>query len=466
VDRARKASANAAPFVIVFLGVFVGASASRLVAITSHTLCWHGARRTREACERLPPTMRRLDLPPGLGQDLIMADDVVPSWIPRDDAGQRGINVRHRQVAGSGFHLTGHAHSSEQIDYIKDGAAALGPVAYSLLRAESFSLYEHRGKRMGSTVFWLEKLTARAEKVSRLDEGGAHKLFRQNAPLYVWDLIGFVSETCEHLACVFDSLRRYRARKVTDLGVAMLGFEKPAFEVFASSAFEDLAWWRAELGTFPDEDRFALLTSRQQELMIESCKALDARMVLALSTVRFIYTKDLHRVAVRRRHAASLLDPERGLAWVSSDPVEAKSDVRVLEDGALAVADTDGRGGPVVELLLPLSWALINDLFGCVKQARWLVHALSWAALGRVENPSHLPFVFDDEVAVPDRLVAEWDGLMCAYTGLDPAGIAAQRKEWRRIDETIEAAERPTPSANRAQRRHPSRQSRKRTRSS
>jgi hypothetical protein len=136
---------------------------------------------------------------------------------------------------------------------------------------------------MGSTVFWLQKLTARAEKVSRLDEGGAHKLFRQNAPLYVWDLIGFVSETCEHLACVFDSLRRYRAGKVTDLGVAMLGFEKPAFEVFASSAFEDLAWWRTELGTFPDEARFALLTSRQQELMIESCKAVDARMVLALS---------------------------------------------------------------------------------------------------------------------------------------------------------------------------------------
>jgi hypothetical protein len=146
--------------------------------------------------------------------------------------------------------------------------------------------------------------------------------------------------------------------------------------------------------------------------------------------------------------------------------VEAKNDVRVLEDGALAVADTDGRGGPVVELLLPLSWALINDLFGCVKQARWLVHALAGAALGRVENPSHLPFVFDDELKMPGRQVVEWDGLMCAYTGLDSAVMAAQRTEWRRIAETIEAAERPTPSPNRGQRRHPSRQSRKRTHSS
>jgi hypothetical protein len=386
-----------------------------------------------------------------------MTYGMVPSWIPRDDGGQRGVNVRRRPITGSGFHLAGHDHSAEQIDYIKEGAAALGPVAYSLLRAETFSLYEHRGKRLGSTLDWLMKLSTRAEKVSRLDEEGSRKLFRQNAPLYVWDLVGFVYETCEHLACVFNSLRRFRAGEVTDLGATMLGFDEPAFEVFSSPEFEDLAWWRTELGSIPDGTRFALLTPRQQDLMIESSEVLEKRLVLALSTVRVIYTKDLHRLAIRRRHAVSLLDPERALAWVSSDPEEAKSDVRVMENGALAVADTDGRNGPVVELILPLTRALINDLFGCVKQARWLVHALAGAAVSRVENPSHLAFSFDDDVPLGSRDVAEWDGLLCAYTGLDPAVLATQRAARSRMEATIEAAERPNAGLNRAQRREESR---------
>lgn len=258
-------------------------------------------------------------------------------------------------------------------------------------------------------------------------------------------------------------LRRYRSGEVSDLGAAMLGFEKPAFDVFASAEIEDLSWWRDELGTVPNEDRFGLLTDQQQALMIESCEALDARMIQALSTVRYCYTKDLHRLAIRRRHAVSLLDAERGLAWVSQDPQEAKGDIEAFELGALAVADTDGRVGPVVELLLPLSWALINELFGCLKEARWLVHVLSWAALGRVENPSHLPFVFDDEVSPPASRAVEWDGLMCTYTGLDPQGLEAERKRKQRRAEIIEEAERTEPSPNRAQRRQTSRQSRNRT---
>jgi hypothetical protein len=386
-------------------------------------------------------------------QDLLMANEVVPTWIPRDDAGQRGINVRRRPIAGAGFHLAGHDHSSDQRDFIKEGAAALGPVAYSLLRAEQFSLYKHRGKRMGSTVDGLHALTALAEKVSRIDEEGSRKLFRQSAPLYVWDLVGFVYEVCEHLACVFESLHRYRAGEVTDLGAAMLDFGTTTYKVFLSPEFADLDWWRNELGYMPDEAQFALLTERQQALMIESQKALDARMVQALSTVRFIYTEDLHRLAIRRRHGASLLDPERGLAWVSTDLEEAKGDVEAMDLGVLAVADTDGRGGPVVELFVPLSWALINDLYGCVKHARWLVHALAWAVLSRVENPSRLPFVFDEEAPLDSRDAADWDGLMCAYTGLDPAAFTAHREFVRRTLATVEAAERPDARLNRAQRR-------------
>jgi hypothetical protein len=395
-----------------------------------------------------------------------MAGEVVPSWIPRAEPGSPNVvDIRHRPVVGAGFHLSGHDHASQETDYIKDGATALGPLAYSLLRAETFSLYGHRAKRMGSTLDWLRRLTARAEKVYRIDQEAGRKIFRQNAPLYAWDLVGFVYETCEHLACVFDSLRRYRAREIDDLGAAMLGFEKPAFDVFASSEFVDLSWWRAELGTVPDEERFKLLTAPQQDLLIESRNALDARMNRALSTVRYFYTKDLHRVAIRRRHAVSLLDPERGLAWVSEDPEDAERDARVMELGALAVADTDGRDGPVVELLLPLSWSLVNNLFGCLEEARWLVHVLSWAALGRVEHPSHLPFVFDDSVELLPSQAAEWDRLTCAYTGLAPEGLAIERQRAIERQDIIEAAERPAPSMNRAQRRHSSRQSGKRKRS-
>jgi hypothetical protein len=112
----------------------------------------------------------------------------------------------------------------------------------------------------------------------------------------------------------------------------------------------------------------------------------------------------------------------------------------------LAATDDDVQA----TVLLPLSWALINELFGCLREARWLVHAISWAALGRVENPSRLPFVFDDEVALPASRAVEWDVLMCDYTGIDPQDLQAEQRERQRRADIIAAAERPGPSPNRA----------------
>ena len=392
-----------------------------------------------------------------------MADEVVPGWVPRGRTGSgRGLDIRHRPITNAAFHLPDHTHFGVSPDFIGNGAATLGPVAYSLLRAESFSLYEHRGKHVGSSVAWLRGLAARAEKIARIDPLGGRKLFRQNAPLYIWDLIGLVYETCEHLACVFDSLSRYRAGSAPDLGVAMLDYAETTLHVFDSPAFNDLTWWQAELGTVPDPARFAMLSPLQQRLMVDSRSALDTRLALAIATIREIYTDDLHRIAVRRRHSVSLLDAERGLAWISADHDEGASDAQALADGALAVADKDRRGGFAVELLLPISSSLINDLVGCLHQARWLVHTLSWATLSRAENPSHLPFVFDEDLPLQEDLSADWDSLMCTYTGIEPSALEEERKAKQRRSEVIGAAERVAPANNRATRREASRQSRKR----
>jgi hypothetical protein len=177
-------------------------------------------------------------------------------------------------------------------------------------------------------------------------------------------------------------------------------------------------------------------------------------MILALSTVRFIYTKDLHRLAIRRRHAVSLLDVERGLAWVSQDAEEGKADLEALEAGGLAVADTDGKEGPIVELILPLSRAMLNELFGCLIQARWLVEAVSWATLGRVENPSRIPFVFDMDARTSARSQSEWDGLLSAYTGIDLEYIEKHGREKRARVDVLATLDRPKAPRSRAERRH------------
>ncbi len=353
---------------------------------------------------------------------------------------------------GNPVHFGGHVHEQAATDFIVDAASKLGPVAYSLLRAAAFSLRSHRGVRLLAATRGYEAAAERAREIWKIDQERGSRYWRMNGRLYMWDIVQVVHEVCEDLAGTFEAVRRCEADASLDLGLELLRYHGAADNVIGSQAFGDEAWWQSELEISPDPARYARLTAEQQAVLDQVLRVAKSRLPVALSTVRSIYTHSLHRVAARNRHGMALLEADQALAWVDKRDAEGRADMEALASGGLAVADTEGR--VIVELLMPNSTDVCNELMRCLDEANWLFQSLCNCLLQRAESPSgaSIPDVGQNPTSAAEEK-ARVD-VTVAYGGYDPDDYARQMtfvEETEAVRAKVEKRE----TTNRAQKRHP-----------
>jgi hypothetical protein len=335
-----------------------------------------------------------------------------------------------------------------------DAASKLGPVAYSLLRAATFSLQSHRGVRLLAATRGYDAAAKKSREIWKIDPERGSRYWRMNGRLYLWDSVQILHEVCEDLSGTFEAVWRCEADASLDLGLELLKYHGAADKVIGSEAFGNEAWWRSEIEIDSDPARYAVLTADQQSVLNQTLGVAEARLSVALSTVRSIYTHELHRVAARNRHGMALLEPDQALAWVDKRDEEGRADMEALASGALAVADTDGRA--IVELLMPNSTAVRDELMKCLNEANWLFQSICNSLLQRAESPAgvSIPDVGQNPNSVPEQKARM--ELTVAYGGYDPDDYARQMafvEESDVVRARVEKREMP----NRAQRRHPPR---------
>jgi hypothetical protein len=365
------------------------------------------------------------------------------------------IEIRRRPVTGHPVHFGGHVHEQAATDYIVDAASKLGPVAYSMLRAAAFSLQSHRGVRLLAAIRGSEAAAKKAREIWKIDQERGSRYWRMNGRLYLWDFVQILHEVCEDLAGTFEAVSRCEADASLDLGLELLKYHGAADEVIGSEAFGNEAWWRSELEIDADPARYAVLTADQQSVLNQTLRVAEARLSVALSTVRSSYTHALHRVAARNRHGMALLEPDQALAWVDKRDAKGRADIEALASGALAVADTEGRA--IVELLMPNSTEVRDELMKCLNEANWLFQSLCNCLLQRAESPAgvSIPDVGRNPTSVPEQKARM--ELTVAYCGYDPDDYARQKALVEETD-AVRARVEKGEMSSRAQRRHPPRE--------
>jgi hypothetical protein len=365
-------------------------------------------------------------------------------------------DIRVLPLTGRPFHRgEDHPHTHGH-DFIETGARELGALSYSLLRAEAMTLYRHRSSVARAVWKGFEEFDRQLERVRAIDPREADKLATQRPRLLVWDLIGLIGEACEQLGAVHTAVRAW-TRSRADVATTLLGYNKSSRTVFQGVGFQDLPWWRNQLGVDPNPDRLAMLTSRQRRLVRAMLAQVDTRLPAALATQ---YTPELHRVAMRRKHLAPLLDATLGLAFATENPQAETWLNEQIAQGALILADDKIRPGTMSQIVIPVDDGIVSDLFMLWGHANWLSGSLASAVISRAELPARVVYTFDDSAAPPDppgELLAALD----AYAGRDPG----QRQEeseldawsktvWRRANsEPPDAAMSSEPVMNRSERR-------------
>ncbi len=326
------------------------------------------------------------------------------------------IEIRRRPVAGDPVHSSGHEHEHSAVDFVRLAPTKISPLAYSLLRAAAFPLSHHREVRAQAAADGFAMAAQKAKEVMRVDRERGERHWRQDGRLYLWDLIQILHEVCEDLACVFESIRLGDEDPGRDLGRELLRYHGPSDKIIGSGPFGDESWWRAQIGVEPDPIRYALLSTGQQAALSEVLRGAGTRLSLSLSTVRGTYTHTLHRVAARRRHGISLLDPEHGLAWVGRNEADRKADIEALDAGALVVADNEGE--TVVEFLIPVTMEACEGIRTCWNDATWLLSMLSGSIVARAESPGGTAVPMD--YVIQSKPSHELEQAVIAYTGADP----------------------------------------------
>jgi hypothetical protein len=341
------------------------------------------------------------------------------------------VEVRQRSMSGLYVHLGGHEHSASQSDWLRIGANRIGPIAFALLRAEGTSVRTHRVAREEATSDGILDLNRLVEKIRRIDPDRALSKFRQDGKMLVWDQVQQLHEVCDRLACVFDSVRRWKSGTAPDLGRALLLYEKAADKVIGSEQFANQAWWRGVLMVQPDTVRRDLLNEKQRALLDDVLRGVDDHIPVALETIRSVYSKGLHRMAARQRHGATLLDPEMGFAWIGSTQDEQLADGTALKYGALAVADTSRTDA--IEYLMPLTIENLRGLQQCLHEAESLMWQLCYAVTEQASSPVGVSVPIDPTIPVPDGSRQQLREAVLIYSDYDRDLAERERK---RAEET------------------------------
>ncbi|OFV79738.1 MAG: hypothetical protein A2W26_10805 [Acidobacteria bacterium RBG_16_64_8] len=343
-----------------------------------------------------------------------------------------------------------HAHDIGSYDYVAAGIAALGPLSYSLLRAEALQMHRRRAANVRVLLDRLNDEAKRIEKIRRVDAGQADKIGRQHLKLYLWDLIKEVGEACEQLAAFYSAARAWDANG-TDVALTLLRWDKTSHVIFNTPQFQDHAWWIRMLGLTANETRLAAITPREREIVLWHLETASRRLPVALAELKDMYGRDLHRVAVRRRHLAPLLDSEHGIVFAGNDPATAEWVGAAVEDGALVLADHATRPGQVSQIVVPTTNGAVSDLVSLWSHANWLSAAIAGSVVARGENPAGVVVTsdFDAEPAFEggvreaiERYVGLPEDLVAAHRSIESATREVVRAAGAERGVTVSRAER------------------------
>jgi hypothetical protein len=336
---------------------------------------------------------------------------------------RRSLTIDVRAVPVSGPVIHGHerhGHDHAGWDLTGAGSKNLGQLSYSILRSQGINMRRARKRRVDAVLSEMTDLRRLWDRVAKVEKAEAEKIHRQRTKLLVWDLIREVGETCEQLAAMFTAVTEWDKSSI-DLATTLIEWQGSAYDVFAQSGFEDLDWWNRILGTEPASDRLAAITPRQAEIVRDLFASAAKRLPSALGAVREIYTKELHRIFVRRKHLAPLLDADWGLVFESEDAALAEWVRGEVADGALVLADHKVVRGRIVQLVIPTTQETVDSLWTLWSDADWLSESLAGAVLSRAEHPAGLPIAMDEHsYDIVDVMTAIY-----AYSGSPPDVLEA-----------------------------------------
>ena len=365
----------------------------------------------------------------------------------------RVLPLTGRPVHRGDDHPHTHGH-----DFIEAGAKELGALSYSLLRAEAMTLSSHRSSAARTLWKSFAEFDRQLERVRAIDPREADKLATQRPRLLVWDLVGLIGEACEQLGAVYSAIRAWTESRA-EVAKTLLGYKAISHSVFNEAGFQDLPWWRSQLGVEPNADRLAMLTPRQRRLVRAIFAQVDIRLPLALAALARDYTPELHRVAMRRKHLAPLLDATLGLAFATEDPQAETWLNEEIAKGALILADDKVRPGMMSQIVIPVDDGTVSVLFMLWGHANWLSGSLASAVVSRAELPGKVAYTLDDNAAPPGA-AGEVLAALDAYAGRDPAQRRVESEQaawsetvWREARaEPGDVAPRSEPEMNRSER--------------
>jgi len=349
--------------------------------------------------------------------------------IPRHADAGGTFPILEFRLHGDGFHPPHETSilSDEHDELFERGRQSLGDLGHSLLRSEIYGKRRHRHRRLASLTRERQELDEAIAVARATGNETALGQASLDYALLVWEHIGVLAEFCEQLASMFHAATVHSAVPQS-FGQALLAFNQPAWRVLAKDSFNDLDWWTDKLGiqgVVPVSLRESL-TSGALEMAETMFRDARAELPRALANVVRTYTRELHRVAQRRKHAFPILT-QYGFAWQVQ---HRSSDIQlvneVTEHSAFTVVDS-WKDEPTGLLVPGDRWAT-EHVLEANASADWLLHMLTTALLSAAENRTGLPLTLMSvgrKWPVEDR-----KSLLRAYTGYSDAtyeGLAAER---------------------------------------
>lgn len=292
--------------------------------------------------------------------------------------------------------------------------AKLGPLGYSLLRGQ-LSIIDHLYERFSILRSTYDDqiagvIGARAEGIDPPD-----LVYKKKARLIFWDAIGLLHVVSEQFAALYSCLKSWDGKG--DLGELMVRAEVQAWKVIQSEDFGSREEWARLLGIPGADEAREGLAPDQVKLLNFLQKSTLQVLMINVTSLRRVWSRDLHRVATRYKHSYPILDSGFGHVWLGNDQAETR---RLVENGALVVLDTTAKG-EIDELIVPVSIGGIDVLFEAILYALRVGEILVNIALSGAEHPTGRVFVVHRRVLESGKVPLEQlNELIAAYTGAPP----------------------------------------------
>lgn len=340
------------------------------------------------------------------------------------------LAIEEHPLEGVPIHAA-HDHDDDH-SFMERGIEALGPVAYSLLRSLLLRGMAYQDRRLDALRRRIRNVRPYARKQALEGRGDARTLELDERIFLVWELIEVFAESAELLGSLF--IAASGRDDGQDVGAAILAYRGPAWSDIQSDAFADLEWWYDLLDLLPGNLARDSLDVSDGFTLLMMNRDMRFRVEQAVTELRHVYDRKLHRVAQRFKHSMPLLHVGYGLRWDPPDEAQLERVHALTAAGALVLIDQSPRSARLQrQFVVPATKEAVDVLLVAIEQARWLASCIASALVQRAEHPSHGIVILDprgktqpdfDQIA---RIIAWYGGL-----GADGERVMHQQAERRR----------------------------------